>query len=160
MLREKLATVLFGDLHQFITQDPVKRLKLEPAFTASVYRWERELMATHLLKDTFGLRSCEIRPAMQDLQTVAARLVKAPRVLVHRDMQSSNILWHKEKPVFVDFQGMRPGPAAYDVASLLCDPYVMLPSKLQDKLLAYYLAGNKHPEAIRDFFALAAVKVR
>ncbi len=47
-----------------------------------------------------------------------------PAVLVHRDFQSSNVLYRKDgTPAFIDFQGMRLGPAVYDLASLLYDPY-------------------------------------
>jgi aminoglycoside/choline kinase family phosphotransferase len=43
----------------------------------------------------------------------------------------------------LDFQGMRFGPPAYDLASLLLDPYVMLPAALQERLLQLYWAGAK-----------------
>jgi aminoglycoside/choline kinase family phosphotransferase len=38
----------------------------------------------------------------------------------------------------VDFQGMRSGPPAYDLASLLADPYVTLERNLQDQLEGLY----------------------
>jgi hypothetical protein len=95
---------------------------------------------------------------MRDLETAAARLLRAPDVLVHRDLQSSNVLWHRGGPVFIDFQSMRLGPAAYDVASLLCDPYVMLEPARQSRLLEYYLARSPSPAAVRDSFWLAAVE--
>jgi N-acetylmuramate 1-kinase len=59
-------------------------------------------------------------------------------VLIHRDLQSSNILSVKGHPYFIDFQGMRLGAAAYDLASLLCDPYAELPIGIQKQLLAAY----------------------
>src|SRR5262249_7940571 len=40
----------------------------------------------------------------------------------------------------IDFQGMRPGLAEYDLASLLYDPYVDLPETERGKLTAYYRA--------------------
>ena len=44
-----------------------------------------------------------------------------------------------EKYYVIDFQGGRLGPLQYDLASLLIDPYVELPERLQESLLAYYL---------------------
>src|SRR5438270_11890735 len=38
----------------------------------------------------------------------------------------------------IDFQGMRPGLAEYDLASLLYDPYVDLPESERAELTAYY----------------------
>jgi aminoglycoside/choline kinase family phosphotransferase len=60
--------------------------------------------------------------------------------LLHRDLQSSNVLLPRGRPAFIDFQGLRRGPAVYDVASLLCDPYVSLPEELIERLLAWYAA--------------------
>jgi aminoglycoside/choline kinase family phosphotransferase/dTDP-glucose pyrophosphorylase len=57
--------------------------------------------------------------------------------LIHRDLQSRNIMWHRESPWFIDFQGARPGPVQYDLAALLIDPYVELPPPVQEELLAY-----------------------
>jgi hypothetical protein len=95
---------------------------------------------------------------MRDLESVADRLAGTPQVLVHRDLQSSNILWHEGGPVFVDFQGMRLGPAAYDLASLLCDPYVMLPVRTQSRLLEYYARRTGCPEQVVDVFWSAAIQ--
>lgn len=66
-----------------------------------------------------------------------------PVCLLHRDFQSRNILWHKETPWLIDFQGARPGPPFYDLASLLLDPYVTLPDVLIQKLLKFYAVTIK-----------------
>ncbi|MEJ2638243.1 MAG: sugar phosphate nucleotidyltransferase [Desulfosarcinaceae bacterium] len=58
--------------------------------------------------------------------------------LVHRDMQSRNIMWHEGHCTFIDFQGARPGPLQYDIAALLLDPYVDLPPEFQQRLFDYY----------------------
>jgi NDP-sugar pyrophosphorylase family protein len=49
---------------------------------------------------------------------------------MHRDFQSRNIMMRNSRPYFIDFQGGRIGPAQYDLASLLIDPYVALPPDL------------------------------
>jgi len=59
--------------------------------------------------------------------------------IIHRDMQSRNIMIKGGKPFFIDFQGARIGPVQYDLASLLIDPYVALPQPLQERLVHEYM---------------------
>ena len=62
-----------------------------------------------------------------------------PKGLVHRDFQSRNVVWGQTGPALVDFQGARLGPAQYDLASLLHDPYVNLDWDLRLELKKAYL---------------------
>ena len=133
-------------------------LDLQPAFSAEVYRWERDLFATHFLGPRMELSASQQSLVLRDLARVARELESAPPVLVHRDFQSSNVHLHRGETVLIDFQGMRLGPAAYDVASLLCDPYVMLPGALRERLLAYYLQRVRDPESVRLRFWFAAAE--
>lgn len=57
--------------------------------------------------------------------------------LMHRDLQSRNILVKDERPYYIDYQGARLGPLQYDLASLLYDPYVMLDEATRNLLLHY-----------------------
>ncbi|WP_457552450.1 sugar phosphate nucleotidyltransferase [Desulfobacula sp.] len=57
--------------------------------------------------------------------------------LMHRDLQSRNIMINNNKPFFIDFQSARSGPLQYDLASLLIDPYVDLNDEIKDTLLQY-----------------------
>ena len=136
------------------------RLALEPAFSLDLYRWERELFSTHYLAGRLNLPKRASAAALRDLSRVATRLAAEPTTLVHRDLQSTNILFAKTHPAFIDFQGMRLGPAVYDLASLLADPYVMLPSKTQSALLDQYIAASNitAPAPFRDAFWHGAVQ--
>lgn len=134
------------------------RVVLEPGFSTDLYAWERELMAKHFMQGRLHLHKAVIRKVSHELKSVAGRLIAAPSVLVHRDFQSSNILWRHGSPVFIDFQGMRLGPAVYDLASLLCDPYVMLPGETQSRLLEYYAGLSGQSTGIVNLFWLAAVQ--
>ena len=96
-------------------------LELEPEFDAELWKWERELFKEHCLGTRY-MRACP-KEVEEELKNVAAILEKEPKALVHRDFQSSNILWKNGEMTMIDFQGMRKGPAAYDLASLLYDPY-------------------------------------
>ena len=60
---------------------------------------------------------------------------------MHRDFQSQNIIVRNGEACLIDFQGLRPGLAQYDLASLLLDPYVDLTAAEREELLAHYLSG-------------------
>ncbi|ABW67796.1 sugar phosphate nucleotidyltransferase [Desulfosudis oleivorans] len=61
------------------------------------------------------------------------------KLIIHRDMQSRNIMIKDKNPFFIDFQGARIGPVQYDLASLLIDPYVALPQPVQERLVHEYM---------------------
>ncbi|MFH0953197.1 MAG: sugar phosphate nucleotidyltransferase [Verrucomicrobiota bacterium] len=134
------------------------KLPLMPPFSADLYRWERDFFARQFLELHLHRPAGEIRGIRRDLACVAARLLRARPVLIHRDLQSSNILLPGGRPAFVDFQGMRMGAAAYDLASLLCDPYAGLAPHLQEELLEYYAARADDGAAARRLFWWAAIE--
>jgi len=122
--------------------------ELEPPFDAALYAWERGLFAEHLLAKRFGYESVP-EAAARELEQVAGRLGTARQVVVHRDFQSSNVLFRGPAFAFIDFQGMRLGAAAYDLASLLYDPYVKLEPSARERLAAHYGAcGPEYAEAV------------
>ncbi len=134
-------------------------LELVAPFSADVYRWEREFFARQFLQPRLAVPPGALGSILRELASVADRLLRAPAVLVHRDLQSSNILIAGGRPYFIDFQGMRLGAAAYDLASLLCDPYVELPADWQRDLLAYYNATRTRGAPVSErLFWLAAVE--
>ena len=57
---------------------------------------------------------------------------------MHRDFQSQNIIVRNGQAHLIDFQGMRPGLAQYDLASLLYDPYVDLSDAERAELIEHY----------------------
>ena len=130
--------------------------ELEPPFDAALYRWERELFAEYCAG---GLFRREVPAAvMAELEGVAERLLQEPPALVHRDFQSTNILWRGNEPCFIDFQGMRLGAAAYDLASLLYDPYAeMLPAGEVQSLVRLYARASGRSD-IAAVLPLAAVE--
>jgi len=111
---------------------------LEPAFGPELYRWEHELFENFCVKERYGYERLpdEVRA---DLEAVAAELNGQRPVLVHRDFQSSNVLFREDGSfAFIDFQGMRLGAAAYDLASLLYDPYAPLADSDRQALAKLY----------------------
>lgn len=134
-----------------------RRLHMVPSFRPRLYQWERDYFAEHMLQKRLGLPPSTIAPIKNDLKKIGVKLFHAPLVVVHRDLQSSNVILKNGKPVFIDFQGMRWGPAAYDLASLLADPYMELSEPLQLRLLDYY-AARCGDETVRDMFWLAVIQ--
>jgi aminoglycoside/choline kinase family phosphotransferase len=81
----------------------------------------------------------------EEFAAIAELAGKVPAdYFLHRDLQCRNIMVKDGKIRFIDYQGGRFGPLAYDVASLLIDPYSGLSPALQDRLLDYYLDRLQH----------------
>ena len=134
-------------------------LPLNPPFGKALYRWERELFQQHLIPLYPHLSNALIREAMRDIEAVSCRLQSEPKVLLHRDLQSSNVMIAGGHPAFIDFQGMRKGPAVYDLASLLYDPYVSLSEPLRCSLLAHYAdCIGCPPDSLEPAFRYGAVQ--
>ena len=136
--------------------DPaIATLNLLPGFDDETWTWERNLFRKHCLGARFGREMPEA--VERELMTVAAVLEREPKALVHRDFQSTNVLWKGDGLSFIDFQGMRLGPAAYDLASLVYDPYVTFTEGERRALVALYAKKCGRPE-IEKTLPFAAVQ--
>ena len=135
-------------LHSYpALQFPAHRVALAEPFGSNLYRWER-----NYFMENFVERLCRIHPESvvrkqleEELAAMAGRLLAHPRRLVHRDLQSPNIMILQDEPYLIDFQGMRFGTLFYDLGSLLYDPYSALSETEREDLLRYYfqLSGTK-----------------
>jgi aminoglycoside/choline kinase family phosphotransferase len=138
-------------------------LRLMPGFDANLYRWERDYFREHCVRNVcrIDLAAAEDEALEAELEALAERLLSTPPVLVHRDLQSQNVMIRDGEPVLIDFQGMRPGSPLYDLGSLLCDPYVTFPEEGRDELLLYYhgISGSLYPwDRFRELFLLASAQ--
>ncbi len=76
-----------------------------------------------------------------ECRLLARRASSAPAdFFLHRDFQSRNIMIKEGKVRIIDFQGGRLGPLAYDLASLLIDPYMGLSDSLQQDIRRTYFS--------------------
>jgi len=128
-------------LHSFPQNDfPSAKVKLMESFGPDLYRWERDYFRENFIG---VLRGVELEQSFQreleeELAGLANRLAQGARCLVHRDLQSQNVMIGDEKVFLIDFQGMRFGNPFYDLGSLLFDPYVIFTPGEREDLLAYY----------------------
>jgi aminoglycoside/choline kinase family phosphotransferase len=150
-------------LPQSAARDIDKDLPAE--FDATLYRWEQGYFFENCLGRIFHVDEKELAAlaALPALHDIAMRLDARPRVLVHRDFQSQNIIIRDGLAHLIDFQGMRPGLAEYDIASLLYDPYVTLGADERHELLDYYEATRRQADAavapdFRDVLCLCAIQ--
>ena len=128
-------------LHR-LPADVCEKIKgnLPAEFNAALYLWEQNYFFENCLGryfeiDNVKLATLAMLPALSE---IAERLDRLPRNLVHRDFQSQNLIIRNGQAYLIDFQGMRPGLAAYDLASLLYDPYVDLTNTERVELIDYY----------------------
>jgi N-acetylmuramate 1-kinase len=124
------------------------RQHLPAEFNAALYTWEQNYFFENCLGRYFKVDKSKIDKlaALPGFGEIAQNLAQLPRVLVHRDFQSQNILVRNGQAYLIDFQGMRPGLAHYDLASLLYDPYVDLNETERDELLEHYCGERPGPD--------------
>lgn len=141
--------------------DGVGDLELQKVFDADLYLWEQGYFFEHCLGNFFKTDAGELSAltSLPVLRAAAERLASLPRVLVHRDFQSQNVMIREDAAWLIDFQGMRHGLAQYDLASLLYDPYVSLHDGERGELLGYYksLCGGV-PADFDEVFRWCAVQ--
>jgi len=128
------------------------------AFSAELLAWEFDHFVAYGLE---ARRGAPLPPAAKKALTenfgaLAREIAAAPKVLVHRDYHSRNLMVRPDGSLgIIDFQDALMGPATYDLASLLWDPYVTLPDGLAGRLAARY--QREAPVALgTDFPALLA----
>ena len=128
--------------------------ELSESFGPAIWKWERELFEKYSLHEHFSIQMPDA--AARQLESVGESLEREGKALVHRDFQSSNILWKDSAFSFIDFQGMRLGPAVYDLASFVYDPYVRIPERHRDALILHYsrLAGRPEIVSVLPFAAV------
>ncbi len=124
---------------------PSTSIKLMEPFGPDLYRWERNYFF-----DNFVHALCRIklepdleRQLEKELEGLARRLISTGQNLVHRDLQSQNVMISGKASFLIDFQGMRLGTRFYDLGSLLWDPYVAFSENERKELLCFYYELSK-----------------
>ncbi len=134
------------------------------SFDRQSMQWDLNYFKYYFLK-TSGIQFDE-QLLEDDFNALMNKLLHAPdktfkhhpgAMFMYRDMQSRNVMIMNNEPFFIDYQGGRKGPPAYDIASLLFDAKADLPQSLRTELLAFYMdcVEEKIPlnrEAFRQSF--------
>jgi aminoglycoside/choline kinase family phosphotransferase len=115
------------------------------SFGPDLYRWEQDYFREYFVRTFCGI---SLEPSFErdleaELSSLAGRLSGAMRCLVHRDLQSQNVMIRDGEPFLIDFQGVRFGSPFYDLGSLLCDPYVNFSDSEYGQLLFFYYGLTK-----------------
>ncbi|KAF0144272.1 MAG: hypothetical protein FD156_1957 [Nitrospirae bacterium] len=111
------------------------------------YRWETGYFTERFVKGVRNTKPKNLSALEDEFHKLASKADSYPKTVIHRDFQSQNIMIHKGIPRLIDFQGARMGLPAYDIASILWDPYHRLEDAMRERLLGYYI------QKINDFYS-------
>jgi aminoglycoside/choline kinase family phosphotransferase len=113
---------------------------INPPFAADFFMTELEMSREFYVEKLMGVpreRAQRLRPLLRKLSD---NIALHPYVLCHRDYHGQNIHILNDKLYLIDYQDMRMGPDAYDLASLLRDRGVarVLGDDTELELVDYY----------------------
>ena len=109
------------------------------------FSWETSYFMERFVEGIRGIKIKNIAALDDEFHRLAQKADSFPKTIIHRDFQSQNIMIHKGIPRLIDYQGARMGPSAYDVASILWDPYYRLKDNMREIFLEYYINNiEKH----------------
>jgi aminoglycoside/choline kinase family phosphotransferase len=117
------------------------------------FRWETSYFMERFVEGIKGIKVKNAAALDDEFHRLAQKADSFPKTIIHRDFQSHNIMIHKGIPRLIDYQGARIGPPAYDIASMLWDPYHRLKDNMRERLLEYYsgeMAKHHRPTPIES----------
>jgi aminoglycoside/choline kinase family phosphotransferase len=122
---------------EHITECPLLQNRI---FDYEYLRWETSYFIERFVEDIMDIRLKNPSVLNDEFHRLASKVDSFPKTVVHRDFQSQNIMITRGGiPRIVDYQGARMGPPAYDIVSLLWDPYYRLEDDMRDRLLEHYI---------------------
>jgi NDP-sugar pyrophosphorylase family protein/aminoglycoside/choline kinase family phosphotransferase len=120
-----------------------------PLLAARVFDYDHLRWETNYFLERFvaGLKKAAVpdRKALdEELHRLAKTVSGFVPAIIHRDFQCQNIMVRGGVPHVIDYQGSRMAPPAYDLASILWDPYHRLDNAMRDRLVFYYIEMMKN----------------
>ena len=103
------------------------------------FRWETDYFIGRFVEGIKNIRVKNPSVIQEEFHRLALKADSFPKTVIHRDFQSQNIMIHRGIPRLVDYQGARIGLPAYDVASILWDPYYRIEDSIREHLVKYYV---------------------
>lgn len=100
-----------------------------PEYDRRLLLREMQLFADWYLQRHLGLalNAAQQQTLQQSFEHLATVALEQPKVIVHRDYHSRNLLLTEPNPGVIDFQDAVHGPVTYDLVSLLRDCYIAWP---------------------------------
>jgi aminoglycoside/choline kinase family phosphotransferase len=114
-------------------------------FNLKVLKWEWQYFVENYAINYKGLNNFKIYKLYllsEEIINTCYNIIKTYPTLIHRDLQSTNIIFYKNKPYLIDTQGIMVSNFLYDLASLFEDPYIKLPYRFKLELLNYFFQIN------------------
>lgn len=114
-------------------------------FNLKVLKWEWQYFIENYAINYKGLNNFKIHKfylLSEEIINTCYNIIKIYPTLIHRDLQSTNVIFYKNKPYLIDTQGIMISNFLYDLASLLEDPYIKLPYRFKLELLDYFFKIN------------------
>jgi aminoglycoside/choline kinase family phosphotransferase len=113
--------------------------------------WEQDYFVERFVEGTGNIGIKNMSDLNDEFHRLAVKVDSFPKTIIHRDFQSQNIMVTKGGiPRLLDYQGARIGPPAYDVVSILWDPYHRLDDEVRKRLLDYYIERTSSEKEFRD----------
>ena len=128
---------------EHITECPLLQNRV---FDYKHLRWETNYFIERFVEGIRDIRLRNLSALNNEFHRLAMNVDSFPKTIIHRDFQSQNIMITRGGiPRLVDYQSARVGPPAYDVVSLLWDPYSWLEDDTRERLLDYYVRRLTNP---------------
>jgi NDP-sugar pyrophosphorylase family protein/aminoglycoside/choline kinase family phosphotransferase len=122
----------------------------ERIFGYEYLRWETNYFLERFVNGLARAPLNEGKALDEEFHRLATKADALPKSVIHRDFQCQNIMiTGNGVPRVIDYQGARMAPPAYDVASILWDPYHRLDDGVRENLIGYYV--NEMKKNSKDF---------
>lgn len=129
--------LIHTEVTEHVSECPLLR---ERIFDYEHLRWETSYFVEKFVSGIMNIKIANKPLLNDDFHRLAEKVHSFHKTAIHRDFQSHNIMVTKgESPGIIDYQGARIGPPAYDVLSLLWDPYFRLDDDMRERLLDFYI---------------------
>lgn len=122
---------------------------INPPFDKARFRAELDMTAEFYVERLAGSDSAAFRVVAAE---IAEKLTRHPYVLCHRDFHGQNIHIQNMRLIVIDYQDLRNGPDAYDLASLLRDRGVarILGREREEAMIEHYRLRSGALEGFRN----------
>jgi aminoglycoside/choline kinase family phosphotransferase len=144
-LNENTVDNLYADAMQALLRLQAHGPADLPPYDRNLLMNEMELFRQWYLERHLALQLSERENAIIDeaFAYLAEAALQQPRVIVHRDYHSRNLMISSPNPGILDFQDAVIGPVTYDLVSLLRDCYIAWPrQQVEGWVRQYYLQAQ------------------